>query len=325
MNYLNAILKKHLPLIIIFMWGASIVAAEGFDVRLGTSQSDSFSQFTGRVMERIFDRHGQGLALTAVPASDDIHNLTNLQHGALDMALVDSRMFYDAVAKSGRFRFLDIDYNSLRILLPLYNVPITLVVNKKSGITDLEDLRHKRLNAGVPLSNQHLCVEAVMAAKSWSKKDFSLLTEISGSHSEDTMAFCHKTVDAMVHIGVHPDSSLQQLIKLCNADLANMTDTDISQMIDSRPAFLKMEIAADTYPGVTKKILTFGTQALLVTTRDLDTETAQKILNIISNNADILADAHPSLKPFEKSKNPLKSHNNSLFFFPKQPGPLSKD
>jgi len=69
MNYLHVKIRNYLPLIII-MWGASVVLAQGFDIRLGTSQSDNFSQFTGRVLERIFDRHGQGLTLTAVPASD---------------------------------------------------------------------------------------------------------------------------------------------------------------------------------------------------------------------------------------------------------------
>ncbi len=304
-------------IIIFILWGTA-GPVQGFDVRLGTSQSDGFSQFTGRALERIFDRHDQNLTLTAVSAPDDIHNLTNLQHGALDIALVDSRMFYDAISKSGHFQFMGIDYNSLRILLPFYNVPITLVVNKNAGITDLESLRNKRFNAGAALSAQNLCVETIMTAKNWSKKDFSLLTQISGSHSEDTMAFCHGTVDAMVHIGVHPDSSLQQLLKLCNADLVNMADKDISRMIDKHPAFLRMEIAANIYPGISQKIISFGTQMLLVTTRDLDTETAQNVINIILNNADALANAHPSLRPLKQTKiQLLNGHRDSVLYFPR--------
>lgn len=318
MNNFNRISKYYLPLIICFIWGANVMAGEGFNVRLGTSQLDRFSEFTGLVLERLFDRHGEGLTLSAVSSADDIHNLTNLQHGALDIALVDSRMFYDAAEKSGYFQFMDIDYNSLRILLPLYEVPVTLVVNKKSKITDLEGIKNKRLNAGAPLSIQHLYVETIMTAKNWAKKKFSLFAEISGSHSEDTMAFCHGTVDAMVHIGVHPDSSLQKLLKLCNADLVHMADADIRNMIDKHPAFFKIEIAADTYPSISNKIITFGTQTLLVTTQDLDAETAEKIINIIFNNADFLANAHPALNQVKQTKKagPLKGYSNSnLYFF----------
>jgi len=87
-----------------------------------------------------------------------------------------------------------------------------------------------------------------------------------------------------------------------------------------------MEIAANTYPGISKKIITFGTQALLVTTQDLDAETAQKISNIIFNNADILANAHPSLNPVMQTKNgPLKRHSSSILYFSEKPRPLSKD
>ena len=131
------------------------------------------------------------------------------------------------------------------------------------------------------------------------------------------MAFCHETVDAMVHTGVHPDSSLQQLLKLCNAGLANMADTDISRMIDSHPAFLRMEIDAGIYHGIPEKVITFGTQALLVTTQDLDPDTAQEILNIIINNADVFAGAHPSLNLLKQSKNRLlKRHSSSILYFP---------
>mgnify|MGYP002725724312 CR=1 FL=1 len=118
MNYLIGILKKCLPVIILLILGAGVGPAQGFDVRLGTSQENGFSQFTGRVMERIFDRHGKGLTLTSVPALNDMHNLTNLQLGALDIALVDSRMLYDAISKSGNFRFMDMDYNSLWMRVP---------------------------------------------------------------------------------------------------------------------------------------------------------------------------------------------------------------
>ena len=70
-----------------------------------------------------------------VPASDDVHNLTNLQGGSLDIGLIDSRMLHDAVNKTGEFEFLDISYDNLRALVPLYDIPITLVVRSDAKIT----------------------------------------------------------------------------------------------------------------------------------------------------------------------------------------------
>ncbi|MCP3893577.1 MAG: hypothetical protein GY706_02975, partial [Bacteroides sp.] len=62
-----------------------------------------------------------------VDAPDDVHNLTNLRGGSLDIGLIDSRMLHDAINKPGDFEFLDISYENLRVLVPLYYTPVTLV------------------------------------------------------------------------------------------------------------------------------------------------------------------------------------------------------
>jgi len=95
---------------------------------------------------------------------------------------------------------------------------VTLVVRSDAGINSLAELNGKRINAGAPRSLQRLAVDTIVTAKNWSRSDFSLVAELSASQAQDTLAFCHGTVQAMVHIGVHPDSSLQQLMRLCEVD-----------------------------------------------------------------------------------------------------------
>ena len=233
-----------------------------------------------------------------VPAPDDVDNLTNLRGGSLDIGLIDSRMLYDAINKTGNFEFLDISYENLRVLVPLYYTPITLVVRSDAGINSSEDLKGKRINAGAPLSMEHLAMDTIMKTKNWSNKDFSLVQELSASQSQDTMAFCHGTVQAMLHIGVHPDSSLQQLFKLCKARLVNMDDKDIEKLVNDHPAFSKINIAADTYPSHPQSTTTFGTMGMLVASEDLDEQTVYKIMDAIYSNPKRLKSAHPALSLF---------------------------
>ncbi len=289
----NNILRSTLVLVIFL--GYYAVPAYAFDIRLGTNQPGTFSHFTGRILERIINKQIEGVNCKMVPASGDIHNLTNLQQGSLDIALIDSHMLYDAINQTGSFRFLDINYEDLSVILPLYDVPITLVVRHNAGIKNLDDLKGKRINSGAPLSFQNFLVETILIAKTWSKKDFLLKTEISDSQSQDTMAFCHGTIDAMINIGVHPNPSLQQLVRLCDADMANMDDNDIDKLVDRKPAFSKITIQAGTYPGQTTDINTFGTQTILVASQDLDQETVYDILNAIFSNKKKLSNAHPAL------------------------------
>ena len=292
---------KRVPIISLFLIvGLFPSAVNAFDILLGTGEAGTFSHFTGRTICRIINKHAEDMNCKTVPAPDDVHNLTNLQGGSLDIGLIDSRMLHDAVKKTGYFEFLDISYDNLRALFPLYDVPVTLVVREDAGITSLAELKGKRINAGAPRSLQHFAVDTIMKAKNWSKGDFRLVEKLPASQSQDTMAFCHGTVQAMVHIGVHPDSSLQQLFRLCKAGLVNMYDNDIEKLVNDHPAFWKIDIAANTYPSQSKGVTTFGTRAMLVVSEDLDEKTVYRIIDAIYSSRKRLKRAHSALAPFSE-------------------------
>jgi hypothetical protein len=303
--------------------GLSPFSANAFDILFGTGKTGTFSHFTGRTICRVIDRHSDNISCKTVTASDDVQNLTNLREGGLDIALIDSRMLFDAINKTGNFKFFDIGYENLRVLIPLYDVPITLVVRNDAKIASLEDLKGKRINAGAPLSLQHLAVDTIMKAKNWSKKDFSLIGELPSSMSQDTMAFCHGRVQGMLHIGVHPDSSLQKLIRLCKASLVSMDDNDIQKLVSDHPALWKISIAADTYPSISKGLTTFGTRAMMVASEELDEGIVYQILDAIYSNRDRLKSAHPSLSLYsvgvaQKSATGIKLHPGAVKYFSEQ-------
>lgn len=294
--------------------------ANALDILLGTGEAGTFSHFTGRTICRIINRDTDELNCKTVPAPGDVHNLTNLQGGALDIALIDSRMLHDAIDKKGYFEFLDISYDNLRTLVPLCDIPVTLVVRKDAKITALEALKGKRINAGAPRSPENLAVNTIMRAKNWTKADFSLVQELPASQSQDTMAFCYGTVQAMVHIGVHPDPSLQLLLDRCKAALADMNDSDTNKLVNDHPAFSKIDIAANTYPTYPKAVATFGTRMTLVATEDLDEETVYKIIDAINSNRKRLQSAHPALssftvQPAAKKESPIQPHPGAAKYF----------
>ena len=162
-------------------------SAQAIDILLGTREPGTYSHFTGRMLCRVINSQASDMNCETVPTPGDVHNLTNLRGGSLDIGLVDSRMLFDAVNKSGYFEFLDISYENLRVLAPIYDIPITLVVRSDAGITSLEDLKGKRINAGAPRSLQSLSMNTIMKAKNWSKDDFSLVGELPPSHSQPAL------------------------------------------------------------------------------------------------------------------------------------------
>lgn len=305
-----------MAVMVLGLWSAQVFA---YEILIGTSAPDTFSSFTGRLIQRVLDRQA-GIDCRTVQASGDIDNLTNLREGSLDMALIDSRMLYDAIHKTGNFEFLDIDYENLRVLTALYDVPVTLITGKNRGISVLEDLKAKRINIGAPLSVQRLSFDTILTAKRWSNKHFRLVSEISNSQGQDAMALCHGSVDAMIHIGVHPDPSLGQLFRLCKATAAHMNDKSIDGLIARHPAFSKFIIPPDTYISQTEAVETFATKVFLVTSENLDEETASQILETIFGNRRIFFNAHPSLvlnRPDMKRMNlaNFKLHKGAIRYF----------
>jgi len=75
--------------------GFCCVPANALDILIGTSKAGTSSHFTGRLIERVVSKQVKDFNCKTVPASGDIHNLTNLLEGSLDISLIDSRMLHE--------------------------------------------------------------------------------------------------------------------------------------------------------------------------------------------------------------------------------------
>jgi len=297
--------------------------AAALDVLIGTGPTGTFSHFAGRTLCRALDLRVEGVACKVVPAPGDVHNLTNLRIGSLDMALIDSRMLHDAIHQTGYFRFLDIRYDNLKTIAAIYDLPIVLLVRSDARIESLDAVQGKRINAGSPRSPEHLAFDAILAAKRWSTDDFSLVEELSSSQSLDTMAFCHGTIQAMLHIGVHPNDSLQQLLRLCDAGFCDLYDADIRQMVEKHPALFPVVVPAATYPQQQAPVSTFGTRVMLVASADLGEQTVYRIAEAIYRYRERMSAAHPALAPFRDNAPPteafgLSPHPGVVRYFAEQ-------
>jgi hypothetical protein len=112
------------------------------------------------------------------------------------------------------------------------------------------------------------------------------------------MAFCHGNIDAMVHIGVHPDSALQQLMDQCAAVPVDMDDDDITRAVNETPAVSPVSIPAATYPGLEKPVASFGTTILLVASGSLDDDTILAVMTALAKHQASLQSIHPALGQF---------------------------
>ena len=249
-------------------------------------------------MCKLINGHSAELSCRAMPGRDDVDTATNLRSGSLDLGLVDSQVLIDAIQKKGAFQFLGIDYGSLRMLAPVYAVPATLIVRRDAGIASLDDLAGSKVNAGLPGSSQQRFWKLIMQVKNWTRDDFPLLEELPSGRSEERMALCHGTIQATLHIGVHPDPWLQELFQRCPAGLTGLADRSIRTHIHDNHSFFPTDIPAGTYASGQETIRTIGTKVLLVASEDVQRRIVLSVLKALAASQKDLQTIHPAFSAF---------------------------
>lgn len=278
------------------------------DLLIGTEQVGSFSYFAGKRLCHTLNMHGNGVTCRSVPMQDHAANLTNLQNGGVDLALVNSKMIHDAFNKLGIFEFMDIQYDDMRLLLPFYQEPITLLVHRNAKIRSLEDLNGKRMNGGAPQSLQSMVFEEIMRSKGWQEETFSLYQNLSSANGQDFIAFNNGSVQAMIHVGMHPDKKLQHELSLSSSIIVGINDQATVKLVESKAGFSSSVIGAGTYPGVTDDLQTLAMETLLITSAATEAETVSMILTTLFNARENLQLAHPA---FLKEKIDIEDLNDS--------------
>lgn len=316
-----------LPIILATFLIALPSTAASYELLVGAGEPGSFSYFAGKAVCRAITKAGGDLTCRVVPSGSYTDNLTNVQSGSLDIALVNSKIIYDAFHGAGLFRFVSLDYDQLRLLMPLYREPITLIVRKDAKVTSVQDLVGKKVNAGAPFSLQENVFEEIMAAQGWQARSFRLVQKLSAVHAQDFIALHSGTVQAMIHVGMHPDRRIEQSLAGKSTEIVGVSGQSIDRMIKDGSGFSMHSIPAGTYPGHDRSIETLALESMLVTSADADRDMVAVILEALLQARDSLQYAHPaflkeSVDVETLNKSYLHPHPEAILFFQSNQGRL---
>ena len=147
-----------------------------------------------------------------------------------------------------------------------------------------------------------------MAAEGWRKNSFSLFQNLSAANAQDFMALHSGTVQAMLHIGMHPDEKLERSMTNGRTNIVGIDSQAIRRLINFNSGFSGQPIPGGTYPGYPSDIDTLALETLLITSSDTDDETVTLILDAIFAAKQKLQYAHPS---FLQEKTDIETISNS--------------
>jgi len=282
-------------------WSGANTAAAA-EVAIGTGEPGSSYHQLGRALCRLIDSGSDEHGLTCEPLATPggLFNLSNVRGGAIEFGLVPSDLHYYAVEHSGPFEFVDATYENIRSLFSLYAEFFTLVAHQDAGIAGLDDLKGRRVNNGVWGTAERGFVDSLKAAKGWSTKDFLLTEELPVS--QQSLAFCHGGLDAIVYSASHPDRDVGRVLELCDAVLVSVSANELATIQERNPFYVAGEIPADIYPQTTESVATFGIKVTLISSEETDAEIVYEVVKAVFENLDRLKRSNRSLMPVAPSE-----------------------
>jgi hypothetical protein len=273
-----------------FAWAA--------EVTIGTGSRAGVYYQVGRGICRLINAgtpdHGITCRTASTPGS--IFNLQNLRTGKLQLGVAQSDWQYHAFNGTSAFE-ADGPDSELRALFSVHGEPFTLVARADAGIKAFDDLKGKRVNIGNPGSGQRATMEVVMAEKGWDKRVFALANELPAS--QQSLALCHDRVQAMVYTVGHPNPSVEQAARLCQARIIEVKDADIDRLVETNPYYTYTQVPGGIYMGNPEPVTTFGVVATVVASAKMDADTAYAIVGAVFDNLEEFKKLHPAFSTLD--------------------------
>lgn len=288
-------------------------------VTIGTGSRAGVYYQVGRAICRLVNQSSgeSQISCKAPSTAGSISNLKAVRAGELQLAVAQSDWQYHAVNGTSNFASAQPDPD-LRAVFSVHGEPFTLVVRRDSKIRHLREVEGRRVNIGNPGSGQRGTMEVVMEAMGWTRSSFSLTNELPAS--QQSLALCHDQVEAMVYTVGHPNDSIAQAARLCDAVIAEVSGSAIEKLVENRPYYAYTWVPGGLYPGNPNDVKTFGVKATVVTSAKVDADTVYAITKTVFENLDAFRRMHPAfanLQPEQMIRDGLSAplHEGALRYY----------
>ena len=263
-------------------------------VTIATATPGTIDNPVGNAICRLYNLTDNAKKGSCVAVSSDgsMANIGLIRSGASTAGLVQSDVAYAAYRGEGPFAATGPDAE-LRTLMALHSQSFTVVARADGGILSFQDLRGKRIGIGMSGAGFSLTRDVVLGFYGWKISDLERALELGPTNQD--LALCNNSVDAIIFEAGHPDGLTQAATIECKATLVPVSGSPIERLLALYPYYVASVIPGGLYAGNPRAVPTFGMRVLLVISARQPSDLAYAVVKAVFENFDDFRRLHPVL------------------------------
>ncbi len=220
-----------------------------------------------------------GVRCVAIVTGGSVYNIHAVKQGILELALTRNDLLEDAYRR--KESFANQNFDELRIITPLYDNPLTMIVREDSDINSVDDLVGKRVNIGSKGSGRRTFSEFLFRIKNFKNNDFAEINEYGSS--KVIAALCTGKTDVAFQLIAYPSSFYDNLQEQCPLRMLSLSNQTIDEIIKQKPLLFKVELSYIDNQGETRLFQTISTKAVLFSSANTSPELISIVVNQMIN------------------------------------------
>ncbi len=272
-----------------FVFSAAALAQDSF--KIGTGGVSGIYYPTVEAICGLVNKHGgNGNSVCKVESTaGSVYNLDKVLAGGLDFGIAQSDVIYQAY--TGTEKFAGKPQKTLRAIMTIYPELLALIVDKKAGISVLEDIKGKRINIGNPGSGNEATTMIVLEEAGLRKADLALAGGLKAQ--ECPAALKAGKIDGYFYMVGHPAANLREAANSLPVDLLQIDGRPVYNMLEKYPYYSKGVIPGGLYKGITDDVPTVGVKAVLTATDKTADDKVLLILKSVLEHFEEFKKIHP--------------------------------
>ncbi len=267
---------------------AAPVAAKTTFISIGTGGTGGIYYPYGGGVAEIWSKYVPGVKAVAEVTGASVENVKLAHKGE---TVVGEVMGDVAVAGyNGLSKFKGKKHNILAMAIMYPNL-LQMVTLKKSGITNVEQVKGRNISTGSPGSGTNFMTETVFKALGIpldSYKDSRL------SFTESANALRDGTIEVGAWSVGPGTSSILDLATTHDIRIIGFTPEQTAKILAANSTYSAVELAGGVYRGVDKPVPTIGVWNVMICQGSLDTDLVYKLVKALYEHNDYLIKIHPS-------------------------------